>query len=241
MKIYSLLVVKDEADIVSISVSDALRWSDKVIVIDNGSTDGTWEKLKTLADKDNRVVLFMRYEGPFHIGLRAKAFNCFRHEMHYGDWWCVRLDADEMYPVDVKAFLKKVPWYYRTVKKSSTDYVITHEDIDEGLLTGDFSIDRQYISYRLINQREERRFMRHSPLLCWLSRWRYPHPWGFVNKKRIPVDHYQYRSIEQMQRRFSNRQQAKANGCGSFSHENGSNWKDYLRHRNECIYQPKEN
>ena len=36
-----------------------------------------------------------------------------------------------------------------------------------------------------------------------------------------------------MQRRHSNRQKAKADGCGSFSHENGDSWRDYLRHRNE--------
>ena len=240
MKIYSLLVVKDEADIVTLSVSDALRWSDKVIIIDNGSTDGTWEQLNAIADRDSRVVLFMRYEGPFHIGLRAKAFMAFRKEMRYGDWWCVRLDADEMYHGDVRGFLKNIPWYCRTVKKISTDYVITHEDLEEGILTGDFTIDCSKIRYRLANQRQERRFMRHSPLLIWLSRWRYPHPWGIVSHECIPVDHYQYRSVEQMQRRYANRQQAKASGCGSFSHENGNSWKDYLHHRKDCVYQPGE-
>lgn len=240
MKIYSLLVVKDEADIINLSVTDALRWSDKVIVIDNGSTDGTWEKLQALATSDKRIVLFMRYEGSFHIGLRAKAFKAFRHEMRCSDWWCVRLDADEMYPIDVKTFLEKIPWYCRTVKKTSTDYVITYEDLDEGILTGDFNSDRKNIRYHLTDKREERRFMRHSPLLCWLTRWRYPHPWGIVSQSRIPVDHYQYRSIQQMQRRYTNRQQAKANGCGSFSHENGNGWRDYLRHRCECTYNPLE-
>ncbi|MBR6291826.1 MAG: glycosyltransferase family 2 protein [Bacteroidales bacterium] len=241
MKIYSLLVVKDEADIITLSVTDALRWSDKVIVIDNGSTDGTWEKLQTLATADKRIVLFMRYEGPFHIGLRAKAFRAFRKEMNLGDWWCVRLDADEMYPGDVRTFLKTIPWYCRTVKKSSTDYVITHEDIQEGILTGDFAADRQNIHYHLPEHREERRFMRHSPLLIWLSRWRYPHPWGIVSKRRIPVDHYQYRSEEQMQRRYANRQKAKADGCGSFSHEKGGSWREYLRHRDDCECSIKEN
>ncbi len=234
MKIYSLLVVKDEADVVGLSVQDALRWSDKVIVIDNGSTDGTWELLQSLAASDQRVVLFMRHEGPFHIGLRAKAFRAFRHEMKLGDWWCVRLDADEFFPGNVRDFLKRIPWYCRTVKKLSTDYVITHEDLDEGLISGDFESDRSRLRYSLPEHRAERRFMRHSPFLIWLDRWRYPHPWGIVSRERIPVDHYQYRSPQQMQRRYANRQKAKSDGCGSFSHENGSGWRDYLRHRSEC-------
>ena len=43
MKIYSLLVVKNEADIIAHTLTDAARWSDKIIILDNGSTDGTWD------------------------------------------------------------------------------------------------------------------------------------------------------------------------------------------------------
>lgn len=233
MKIYSLLVVKNEADVVGASLRDACRWSDKVIVIDNGSTDGTWELVQQLARELPAVVPFMRYEGPFHIGLRSQAFKAFRKEMRRVDWWCVRLDADEFFPGDVKAFLGRVPRCCRTVKKCSTDYVITHEDLESYQFTGDFSLDREHIRHHLKEHRAERRFMRHVPWLVWLPRWRYPHPWGRVWSEQIPVDHYQYRSPEQMQRRYATRQQAKADGCGSFSHETGGSWKDYLKHREE--------
>lgn len=234
MKVYSLLVVKDEVDVVTLSLTDACRWSDKVIVIDNGSGDGTWEAVNSMASREPKVVPFMRYEGPFHIGLRARAFKAFRNEMTIGDWWCVRLDADEFYTGDVREFLSSVPWYYRTVKKRSDDYVITYEDLEEDVLTGDFEKDKDRLCYALENTREERRFMRHSPFLVWLGRWRYPHPWGLVARKRIDVAHYQYRSVEQMQRRYANRKKAKSDGCGSFSHETGSSWRDYLRHRADC-------
>lgn len=234
MKVYSLLVVKDEADVVGLALLDACRWSDKVVVIDNGSTDGTWELVQRLSATNPRIVPWLRYEGPFHIGLRARAFHAFRRELGWGDWWCVRLDADEFYPGDVRAFLRRIPWWCSTVKKSSTDYVLTHEDLDEGIASGDFADYKDRLHYALPQPREERRFMRHSPLLLWLDRWRYPHPWGIVAKERIPVDHYQYRSPDQMQRRYANRQQAKADGCGSFSHEQGTGWQDYLRHRPDC-------
>ena len=227
-KIYSLLVVKNEADVISASLKDACRWSDKIIVIDNSSTDGTWERVQELSATHSQIVPWMRYEGPFHIGLRAKAFRAFRHEMTSRDWWCVRLDADEFYPTDVRSFLAQVPRWYTTVKKESTDYILTHEDLSHHTFTGDFEQDRLAITHALPSLRRERRFMRHSRLLCWLERWRYPHPWGRVYYACLPVNHYQYRSPQQMQQRFATRQQAKTDGCGSFHHEQGKQWQDYL-------------
>jgi glycosyltransferase involved in cell wall biosynthesis len=227
-KIYSLLLVKNEADIIRTSILAAAQWSDKVIVMDNGSTDGTWEIVQELALQDSRVIAFIQYTGGFHIGLRAKAFRAFRHEMTCNDWWCVRLDADEFFSEDPREFLGGLPRKYNCVKKISTDYILTQEDIQLYTFTGDFAIDRQYITHYLPEKRKERRFMRHSPYLVWSEKWRYPHPIGRCAKTCIAVDHYQYRSPQQMEKRFLTRQQAKKDGCGSFLHENGKDWKDYL-------------
>ncbi len=222
------MVVKDEADVITASLLDACRWSDKIIIIDNGSTDGTWEIIQQLSQAHHQIIPWLRYEGPFHIGLRAKAFRAFRHEMTRHDWWNVRLDADEFYPDDVRAFLSSVPSRYKMVKKESTDYILTEEDCQSISFTGDFKHDRSMITHSLPVHRQERRFMRHSPLLCWLDKWRYPHPWGRVYTSPIRVEHYQYRSPEQMAKRFHNRRQAKQDGCGSFSHEKGAKWEDYV-------------
>lgn len=224
--IYSLLVVKNEADIIDASLKDACRWSDKIIVLDNGSTDGTWERVQALAKTYPQIVPFEQFKGPFHIGLRARLFRAYRKELHRGDWWCVRLDADEFFLGDVRAFLASVPWYYRTVKKESTDYLLSREDLTR--LTGDFEQDRPLFHHTMPTKRRERRFMRHAWWLVWLPRWRYPHPWGRVCPTPIPVEHYQYRSEEQMKRRWETRHQAKADGCGSFKHENTQGWQSYL-------------
>lgn len=227
-KIYSLLVVKNEEDIIVASLRDAVRWSDKIIVIDNGSEDGTWEKINQLSRVYPQIVPFMRYEGAFHIGLRAKAFHAFKKEMSCRDWWCVRLDADEFFRGDVRDFLSRVPFYYRTIKKESTDYILTKEDIDNYQFEGNFEKDKHLITHCLPVKRKERRFMRHSCLLRWIEKWRYPHPMGLTYYKCMEVDHYQYRSPQQMERRFVTRQKAKDDGCGSFRHENGVSWKDYI-------------
>lgn len=225
-KIYSLLVVKNEADIIRASLIDACRWSDKIIVLDNGSTDGTWEEVLSLSQEQPQIVAFGRYEGAFNIGLRARLFAAYRKEMTSRDWWCVRLDADEFFPGDVKAFLAAIPRCYRTVKKSSTDYLLSEADIPS--LTGHFEKDRAVFHLSLAEHRQERRFMRHRRWLIWSEGWRYPHPWGRVAPQTIPVDHYQYRSVEQMQKRWQTRHDAKAAGCNTFKHENPNGWQDYL-------------
>lgn len=106
-KIYSLLLVKNEADIIRESLLAAMQWSDKVIVMDNGSKDGTWDIVQEMAAQDPHIVAFMQYTGGFRIGLRAKAFRAFRHEMTRNDWWCVRLDADEFLAKTLVRFLQR--------------------------------------------------------------------------------------------------------------------------------------
>lgn len=226
MRIYSLLVVKNEADIIRCSLSDALRWSDRIIVLDNGSTDATWDIVCSMSREDERIVPFGRYEGVFHIGLRARLFAAFRHELTWGDWWCVRMDADEFYDEDVRAFLARQPWYVATVSKRSTDYVLAQEQLSQ--LSGDFAADRTLFRHTTLLPREERRFMRHFPWLLWLERWRYPHPWGIRARRTLAVSHYQYRSEQQMQMRWQTRHDAKQNGCSTFRHENSSGWMEYL-------------
>ena len=58
-KIYSLLLVKNEVDVIAASLKDACRWSDKIIVIDNGSTDGTWQLIQDLAKQYPQHLLYL--------------------------------------------------------------------------------------------------------------------------------------------------------------------------------------
>ena len=49
MKIHGLCVVKNEADIIEQTLRSAATWCDWIYVLDNGSSDGTWEKVQRLA------------------------------------------------------------------------------------------------------------------------------------------------------------------------------------------------
>jgi len=61
---FSLLPVRDEADIIGQCLDHALRWADEVYVFDTGSVDNTWEIVRDFASRDKRVVP-MRKESVF--------------------------------------------------------------------------------------------------------------------------------------------------------------------------------
>jgi len=94
-RIFGLMIAKNEVDIIGQCLRHALDHCDKIIVMDNMSTDGTWELVEALAAEfPNRIVPHCRIDMKFHDNLRAIGYNAFRHELSTTDWW-LRLDADE--------------------------------------------------------------------------------------------------------------------------------------------------
>ncbi len=54
MNIFAIMLVNNEADVVKSGLESATTWATKIFVLDNGSTDGTWENLQSL--KGNVIV-----------------------------------------------------------------------------------------------------------------------------------------------------------------------------------------
>jgi glycosyltransferase involved in cell wall biosynthesis len=236
MKIYSLMLVKNEADIIASTLRAAAQWSDKVIVMDNGSTDNTWEIVTALALEFPQIIPFAQDDQPFKIGLRALMFDRFKSELNSDDWWCIRLDADEFFYDSPRSFLSAIPLKYKQVCKASIDFAITPEDVEEFDFFDNFEDNKSKIRYYNPFTWSEIRFLRHSSKLRWNIDKFKPEPCGLTYPAQIKVLHYQFRSPKQMQERFNIRQKARQDGCGSFKHEQGSTWKDYLKLRSELKY-----
>lgn len=227
------MLVKNEEDIIESTLRDAVKWSDKIIVMDNGSNDNTWEIVNSLAVEHPQIIPFAQDLTPFQDGLRANMFNVFKNELTSNDWWCVRMDADEFYydnPID---FLKEIPIKYKLVYKASIDFCLTIEDINEYQFTGDFTSDKEKIRYYQPYTWSEVRFIRHSKKLNWHINKALPKPLGITYSKQIKVLHYQFRSPQQMANRFAVRQQAREGRDKIFKHEKGNDWQFYLKKREE--------
>jgi glycosyltransferase involved in cell wall biosynthesis len=222
VNIFCLCLVRDEADIIGHTLDAALRWARAIFVCDNGSTDGTWDVLQDYAKRHPQVVLVEREYGLYSHALWGKLANNFLEDAKEGDWWC-RLDADEIYIDDPRRFLAHVAACDQVVFSASVHYYFTEIDLAK-YEQNPASYSEQWkpgrLRYYLTNWSEER-FVRHVPGVEWQDGW----PSGFWQMwsapKRIRLQHFQYRSPPQIQRRLETR---LTNNDGFFVHERKAVW-----------------
>lgn len=239
MNIYAIMLVKNEADIVGKVITEAEKWATKIFILDNGSTDGTWEIIQSL--KNDIVTPWKQYFGDYHDGLRADVFNEFKSISKPGDWWCFKLDADEIYAEDPREFLKKIPKNCHLVAKQSLDYVITTEDaaVHEADFTGDFEHDVQFLKYFKNPCYSEPRFFRYRKGLKWIktpyAHW--PQKIGVLADENILCRHYQCRSPKQMQARIDLRNNTWVKKSGIvWKTKKETDWHELLKPKSELYY-----
>ena len=229
MRIFGLCLVKNEADIIRTSLRESRKWCDRIFVFDNGSSDGTWDRVQQAGSDDAAIVAFKQDARTFDDALRAEIFNAFRGEAREGDWWC-RLDADEFYIDDPRAFLGSVSKRHHVVWGVWLQYFLTTEDLAD--FGGDLEAPPPEITperfpryYQAVGS--EPRFFRHRDRLVWNSG-AWPSHLGLIEPRRIRVKHVQYRSPGQIQRRLETRRAAAAAGWEHFGHSTQQSWRDKI-------------
>lgn len=225
MKLYAICLVKNEDDVIGQTLNFATRFCDKIFVIDNGSTDNTWEIVKSLGEKDPKIIPFVQTHERYDDGLRWLAYDAHHDELTDSDWWLV-LDSDEFMAEDPRPVIEHamrdgadiiVAWqiqFYYTEK----DY----EDWKAGRDNRDLPIFSRRRYYRIDYQ--EPRLFRNQSTDNWetapLSRKLgmplglrattpegvkegcVPTRAGKISRRRILNRHYQYRDPLQMEKRL---------------------------------------
>jgi glycosyltransferase involved in cell wall biosynthesis len=229
-RIYGLMIVKNEADIVGQSLAHALGHCEKIVVLDNMSSDGTWQIVEDLARRHaGRIVAHCRIGERFHDGLRAIGYNAFHHELGPRDWW-LRLDADE--------FLNESPWPVLAqaeregadfVRANQMEFALTDADV-AAIARGEDSRERP-IEERRRHYRvawREFRLFRNDPAIAWDPARNKQFPQNLskarVASRAIFNRHYALRDIEQVKTRIAARK-----GSLSFTHVTEADWQAYVR------------
>ena len=228
-KIHSILLVKNEADVIEYCLREALRWSDYVYVYDGASTDGTWEIVSSM--KSKHIIPFKQDGKVFSEGMRSEVYMAFRDQAAPGDWWC-QLNADEFYIDDPKNFLAAVSPRCHVVWGLFVQYYLTDHDVSNL----DFSLPCEELLPKLRHYRAdwaERRFFRHRDGLKWDPRDAWPRHLGVSEERLIRFKHYPYRSPAQIQMRLDVRRDNRARGFEGWETARELTWKEKVVPANE--------
>ena len=233
MKLNAIVMVKNEEDIVVETIRNALTFCDNIYVFDNGSDDGTWEKVFALTLEDERVVIAEQSGEIYRNQLRNRVFNKYNHLFSRNDWWYI-LDADEMLDKSPKPLLERAA-------KSGCDHMsvwqaqfyFTDKDLevyDSENMQLPVSERRRY--YR-INWQEQRFFI-NDPNFVWSEHisGRIP-PYCKKHSRLSPVcRHYPERTPYQI----INRRSIRKDNPYSFFHVKNKSEQDWIKKSEDLHY-----
>lgn len=225
--IYALVVVKNEGDIIYDTITAAAQWANKVFVMDNMSTDDTWEKLQGLEKEIENVVLWGRYGGNFNEGLRQILYREYKQLASDNDWWC-RLDGDEFYIDDPREFISALPKKVDHIYNASFQYYFTENDYYREISSIECDSDKSFkrLEWYKCNH-SEIRFVKNKKTICWTQGEGWPCNLLNAASIRIRLKHFQYRNLKQISDRFHIRSE-KLSG-DTFKHEIVSDISWYKR------------
>ncbi len=226
VKIYAICLIKNEGDVIADCLIHALRFCDRIFVLDNGSTDGTWETVNALSQQYPAIVIEEQLLVPFRDGMRSIVYNRYNHQLTDQDWW-MRLDGDEFLEGDPRGVLAKanlekadfvtawnLQFYY-------TDADYKNWDREKQESATPITERRKYYS---ANWREYR-FFRNQPHQPWDEAVAPQWPNGLTKacSQRLYNRHYPYRNPDQIKEKLLARY-----GHAQFRHISSVDWTSKL-------------
>ncbi len=155
-----ICLVKNEEDIIAQSLAHAARYCDRIFVIDNGSTDATWEIVHELHRQNAAIVPFRQIHEPYNRKIRSIVYNEIHADLNEDDWW-LSLDADDFLDGDPQPVIRQAMAEGADLIRSwQVQFYFT--EIDKRLWENGQEDRRRHVfdrrRYYLINWRKKRLF-----------------------------------------------------------------------------------
>jgi glycosyltransferase involved in cell wall biosynthesis len=235
MKLYAICLVKNEDDIVAETLMHATRYCDKIFVIDNGSSDHTWNIARELSAQFPQIVPFEQTYLPYTDALRARVYNQLHQELGEKDWWMI-LDSDEFMAENPKELIEEANRDNADIIRAwIIQFYFTEKDLEEweaGKDGRDKSIFERRRHY-LINWQESRLFRNQAG-----PSWDVAIDSGIPNglkrvwRRRILNRHYQFRDPKQIEMRLQLRF-----GHPMFrAHVKSADWRSVIKDSSKLNY-----
>jgi glycosyltransferase involved in cell wall biosynthesis len=207
MKFHALLPVRDEADIISQCLEQALTWADAICVFDTGSVDNTWEIVQDFASRDKRIMPIRKEPVYFsETRLRSYMFHVARQNMHNGDWF-LRVDADEFHHIAPPEFVRNCMRKHETAAYHQYyDFRLLRSEVDAWNAGEETLKDRRRPiedrrRHYTVSEYSEPRLCRYRETMQWPGTVSFPFNAGYVARERLPIRHYPHRDPVQLERR----------------------------------------
>ena len=201
-ELYAICLVKNEEDIIGETLAHAAGHCKRIFVLDNGSTDTTWELVQALSRADSTIVPFGRTFEPYRRSLRSQIYYEIGSRLPEDAWWLV-LDADEFLAEDPQPVIRQaVQEGADVIRTWQIAFYFTDVDLrawEEGKDSRSESIVNRRRYYRIDSQ--EKRLFRNWRNLRWTDG-NVPEDVYRMCKRRIFNRHYRFRDPDQMAKRL---------------------------------------
>lgn len=218
MSVWAITMVRDEADVIEETLGRMLPRVDRVLVADNGSTDGTREILDRLD-----VDVVDDQERGYYQSRKMTALAEIAREQ--GAEWIVPFDADEVWLAhawSITATLADLPAAARVVQARVFDHMATGADPDDSPVASMGWRRNQQLPLPKVACRALPGLVIHQGNHG-ASYPDVPHPLAATGL--LEVRHFPYRSVEQFLRKVRNG--AAAYAATDLPDDHGAHWRSW--------------
>lgn len=236
-KIAAHFLVKDEEDVIGECLDHAAKFCDYILVLDNGSSDKTYEICKN----HPRINYCEQITCTYSDALRNHLLEASKKYLKSGEDWFLALSADHFFDTDPRKDIEKaITEDADVITYDVAQYYLTEEDSTEEKRDPVNWLKKpveERIKYYTINYFNFPVAYRFDPDIVYE---REVTEWPKMSRRRIasfkPVlKHYQFRSTEQLKKRLGLRKREIEKGFKGFRHYRSFDWNDYI-FNSKCLH-----